>query len=84
MRVSVATVSIRARPIAGALYTPRRRARTARGMERDKLNVLLSCGDLQNVPKHGKGVVGRQPSGALSWEMNEQINLRAMLCYDYS
>lgn len=64
--VSVATVSIGTRPIAGELSTPRRAARTARGMERDKLKVLLSCGDLQNVPKHGKGVVGRQPSGALS------------------
>lgn len=64
--VSVATISIGTRPIAGAPSVPRRAALTARGMERDKLKVLLSCGDLQNVPKHGKGVVARQPSGALS------------------
>lgn len=33
----------------------------------------------KRTSKHSKGVVRRQPSGALSREMNEQINLRTML-----
>lgn len=60
------TVSIRTRAIAAGPATPRRADLTERGMERDPHNVLLLKGDLQNAPKHGKGVVARQPSGALS------------------
>lgn len=71
-----AAVSIRTRPIAARQASPPPLAGAARDMECDLRNVLLLRGDLQNAPKHGKGVVARQPSGALSWEINEQINLK--------
>lgn len=38
----------------------------------------------KRTSEHSKGVVRRQPSGALSREMNEQINLRTMLFYENS
>lgn len=55
-----ATVSIGARPIAALQDAPPGLAVTARGMERRHPLALLIRGDLQNAPKHGKGVVARR------------------------